>query len=133
MANKEGRKKDGTFAKGWKGGPGRPKKEKCITDSLRRIAKCDLPEQLPHQWQKIVDVLEPLVGKPKTFADLLAFQYWWDALDGNDKQAREIVDRLEGRTAQPLVGDPDNPIVTTTLAELAKASEKEEETGREAD
>lgn len=86
---------------------GRPKKEKCITDALRRIAKHDLPEQLPQQWQKIVNVLEPLVGKPKTFADLLAFQMWWDSLDGNDRVAREIVDRLEGKTAQPLVGDSD--------------------------
>jgi hypothetical protein len=36
-AIKNGRKKDGTFAKGWKGGPGRPRKELTIPDLLREV------------------------------------------------------------------------------------------------
>lgn len=112
------RRADGTFGPGNCANPnGRPRKEKCITDALRKIAKHDLPEQLPARWQKIVDTLEPLVGKPKTFADLLAFQYWWDALDGNDRQAREIIDRLEGKVPQPLGSDPDNPLFGASISE----------------
>ena len=34
---KNGRKKDGTFAKGWAGGPGRPPKDMTISDLLREI------------------------------------------------------------------------------------------------
>ena len=53
MTIKNGRKKDGTFAKGYGGGPGRPKKELAIPELLRQIGEQEITSSTGEKASKL--------------------------------------------------------------------------------
>jgi hypothetical protein len=72
-----------TWLPGGSGNPsGRPKSE--VTDAYRYFARCKVP------------------GDPqgRTYAELLAEAQFWAAIGGATTAAREIADRLEGKSLQ---------------------------------
>jgi len=83
---------------------GRPRKERCITESLRKYAEIETTAELvklPLVAKAVAQTFR-IFGTPETMADVLAQCIWFDALNGNDHARREILDRLEGKPTQTL-------------------------------
>ena len=78
---------------------GRPVKEQSITEALRELAP---------------QVLEITIGgkknTTKTAVQLMALGMYLKAIKGDASMAREIIDRLEGKVAQPVTGAGGEPI-----------------------
>jgi len=78
---------------------GRPTKEHSVTEALRELA----PE-----------ILEITIGGKKnttrTAVQLMALGMYLKAIKGDASMAREIIDRLEGKVAQPLSGANGEPL-----------------------
>lgn len=88
----------GTWLPGQSGNPkGRPRKELCITDHLRRI----LAEVGP--------------DGESTHAEMLARTLVNQAIKGDYRSIREVMDRVEGRTVQQM--EFVNPPVAGSLAQ----------------
>ena len=81
---------------------GRPRKELSITDALRTLM-----DEVP--TIKIGNT----VNTDKTWAQLVALGMLLKATKGDASMAREIIDRLEGKVAQPVTGEGGGPISFT--------------------
>jgi len=82
------------FKKGQSGNPkGRPRKEACITTVLQ-------------SRMGVVPLVE-INGKvnTKTWAELIADSLLMNAYKGNAAAMHELMDRIEGKVAQPISGD----------------------------
>lgn len=88
---KNGRKKDGTFAKGNSGGPGRPKKELTISDMLRGTLD------------------EEVKGTGKTRYQIIMDKVIQKAYEGDRWAVEFIANRVEGK-----------PIETVRTQEIEK-------------
>jgi hypothetical protein len=100
----------GHFKKGVSGNPkGRPVKELSITQALRDYMH-EIP-QITVGGSKNTD---------KTWAQLVALGMLLKSVKGDASMAREIIDRLEGKVAQPVTGEGGGPV----MIEYVKASGK---------
>lgn len=54
-------------------------------------------------------------------ADLFAIRMYNRAISGNTRDAKEILDRVEGKVAQVLAGDPNNPLRIDLATALDRA------------
>ena len=72
---------------------GRPRKELSITDALRTLM-----DEVP------TIKIGSTVNTDKTWAQLVALGMLLKATKGDASMAREIIDRLEGKVAQPVTG-----------------------------
>ncbi|MDE2099118.1 MAG: hypothetical protein KGL39_17825 [Patescibacteria group bacterium] len=61
---------------------------------------------------------DSLDDKAQTIAQKLALQLVIDALAGNEKARTEVIDRVDGKPPQALVGDPDEPLELVGRIEL---------------
>lgn len=82
------------FAKGKSGNPGGKRQEKLLSDELRRVLS-DIDKTDGSDRKRLHRVVEKLVEK---------------AEEGEIQAIREVFDRLEGKPAQAIVGDGDEPI-----------------------
>jgi len=102
------------FEKGNKLGHGRPTKEHSVTQALRELA----PE-----------ILEITIGGKKnttrTAVQLMALGMYLKAIQGDASMAREIIDRLEGKVAQPLSGVNGEPIQHSVTINVVSEQAKE--------
>ena len=97
---KKPRGKGRPFAKGNRANPnGRPRKELSITQALRDYMH-EIP-QITVGGSKNTD---------KTWAQLVALGMLLKSVKGDASMAREIIDRLEGKVAQPIAGANGEPI-----------------------
>lgn len=97
------------------------KKDYSITSILKEMAD----EPAPERWLEVEDK-----GKGLTYRQAAARRIWVDVLRGNTKLTGELLDRLEGKVAQPLAGDRENPLqveVTAVLSRLRGYGNKDQE------
>jgi len=96
------------FAKGNNANPnGRPRKEACITTVLQsRMGEVPLVE---------------INGKvnTKTWAELIADSLLMNAYKGNAAAMHELMDRIEGKVAQPVIGADGGPMSFTLTIDKA--------------
>jgi len=92
-------REDTQFKKGNPGGPGRPRKDKCIPDLLRRIGeeKADLDDVDYTNLEAVMRVVYEL------------------ALDGTQWAVNFIADRTEGKPTQQVDLQPDKPGITIVM------------------
>jgi len=94
----DGRDTAGRFTLGSHGNPnGRPRREKCVTDHLRRLLAEAAAE-----------------GRSTTFAEVLARLLLQQALHGDRHALEQILNRVEGRPALTFV-DPADPGVVRII------------------
>ena len=89
-----------TFVKGQSGNPnGRPPGTFSIVAMIKDKLK-EVPE-----------------GQKETYAELVVKKYLHKALvEGDDKMLRDLVDRIDGKAVQKLIGDMDNPLINPNIA-----------------
>jgi len=112
----DGRNEDGTFKLGSAGGPGRPKKEDCLSDMLREMLKSEhikivyTTTKDGNSKQNIVDI-----KADKNFATALGAAMILEALDGNVQAFKEIADRVQGKAPIAITVNTDDPPAATTI------------------
>ena len=102
---KNGRKKETQFKKGWRGGPGRPRKEQCFADITRQMLdanKIDIRLTLPSG--KITEI--GLQASPTIRHGIVASMIR-EAFNGNTTAAQQLMDRTDGKVMDKVqhVGD----------------------------
>jgi hypothetical protein len=96
---------------------GRPPLPKCLTEARRRLGATPLPQDkarvnLPAGIQALIKQAEACFpGAIKTWTDLEGFRWLFDSLSGDAQARSQGLDRMEGKLAQPLANDPDNPLI----------------------
>lgn len=91
------RKPNGRFAKGNKGGPGRPRGSKQIPDMLRRLLQEDTPDSLRAK----VRTLYPSAGD--TMLETIMRQVMTKAVNGERWAVEFIATRTEGKAVERVV------------------------------
>ena len=86
-----------------------PKSDKIWSNAVHRAVKRRLEneEGKPQKIERLADKLVEL------------------ALEGDIPAIKEVGDRLDGKPAQALIGDPDRPIATVTRVEIIPADGKD--------
>ena len=102
----------------------RGRKGKATTEYLRELGEAD---ELFFQLEITkkngqVDVRKGKIKSQSDLNQLLATLLWMDAIQGNHKARKEILDRVEGRPMQShtVGGDPDHPIEQKISIEIVK-------------
>lgn len=97
------RDEHGRFLPGHKGGPGRPPKEKTISDNLR-VRLGETVEVEEKRGRKTVKV-------KKTYLELFVESQIKRAINGDPSAAKNVWDRIEGRVSLPIANDGERPFV----------------------
>lgn len=88
-----GRDAKGRFVKGRPGGPGRPRKEHCISAQLFLLMEQEAPG-----------------GKGRTYAEMIALAIVQQAMKGNPGYLKELMERLEGKVQPAKEGAKDEEL-----------------------
>ena len=103
----------------------RGRKGKSTTEYLRELGDAD--ELIFHleitKKNGQVDIRKGKIKSQSDLNQLLATLLWMDAIQGNHKARKEILDRVEGRPMQShkVGGDPDNPIEQKISIEIVRS------------
>ncbi|MBT3421198.1 MAG: hypothetical protein HOB17_12390 [Candidatus Marinimicrobia bacterium] len=94
------------FKPGQSGNPkGRPKKDKCIPDLLRKIGEFQAPEEL---YDRVIEYFELPKDATLTMAEAVCMVVYMKALEGQSWAINFIVDRTEGKPAQTIIQTDSN-------------------------
>ena len=89
------RDEHGKFIKGGKGGPGRPPKDRCISDLMSDMLVKDSPEF-------VRDSLGRRTKKHMTYLQAFVFSQVTRAINGDAAAARNLWERVEGKVLTSL-------------------------------
>ena len=94
------------FKPGKSGNPkGRPKKDKCIPDILRKIGYYQAPDEL---HARVVEYFELPKDTTLSIAEAVCMVVYMKALEGQSWAINFIVDRTEGKPAQTIIQTDSN-------------------------
>jgi hypothetical protein len=89
------------FKPGVSGNPlGRPKKDKCIPDLLRKIGDYHAPEEL---HDRVIEYFELPNDTTLSMAEAVCMVVYMKAVEGQSWAINFIVDRTEGKPAQTII------------------------------
>ena len=115
MTIKNGRKKETQFKKGWRGGPGRPRKEQCFADITRQMLdakKIDIRLTLPSG--KVTEI--GLQASPTIRHGVVASMIR-EAFKGNTTAAQQLMDRTDGKVTENIHHEGDGVKVRVEYVE----------------
>ena len=108
-------REDTQFKKGNKGGPGRPPKEKCIPDLLRRFGYFNVSPDLVDELKTYI----PELPDKLTMYEAAIARVWVSAAKGDSWGMEFVANRTEGKASAP--DEVKGQMVDERLSEIADA------------